>query len=97
MATPSCVGLEHDLGVGATAESDTLALESTAQIRRVVDLAVVHKGDAAILGLHRLMAGTGQVEDAQARMAEPCGPNHLHVAIVRPPVVEGFGHRPDEA
>src|SRR5205823_8815185 len=93
---PADVRLQHNLGVRATAETGTVALESPAQLGKVVYLAVVHERDETVRGLHGLMAGGGQVEDAQTSVSEAGWSDDLHAAVVRPAVIEGCRHRPDE-
>ena len=62
--------MEQALGIGTAVELVALALELGAELAEVVDLAVEHDDDAAVLVGHGLGAGLGEVEDRQAAEAE---------------------------
>ena len=89
--------LEDDLGVGAAAEGDALALEAGAEIAVVVDLAVEGDDAAAVGRSHRLVAGRRQVDDGQPAEAERDAGRRVDAVagVVGAAVHEGRGHRGD--
>ena len=66
---PLLVGVNDDFGVGRRVERWPAASSSRAQLAEVVDLAVEHDPDRAVLVVNRLMAGR-QIDDAQAAHPE---------------------------
>ena len=79
------VRVDDDLRVRRRPEPVALALELRAQVRVVVDLAVVDGPDRAVLVGNRL-ASVAESDDAEAPVPEPHGPVHVEPVVVRPPV-----------
>ena len=72
----------------------TARLELRAQLRVVVDLAVVGDPYGAVLVGHRLMASGGEVDDRQAPMAQrhPLVRAHARAAVVGAAMTQHVGH-----
>ena len=90
---PAPERLQHDLGVRGPAEAHARRRQLTAQLRRVVQLAVV--GDGEAVGDHGLGPGLGQVDDGQPPVSQVdiAGSGAVGVAAgtVRPAVRERVG------
>ena len=85
------VEVHEDLGVGGRAEAvpggDTLM----AQLREVVDLAVVDDPDATVLAGHGMMPGR-EVDDLKASHAESRRTIDEEALVVRAAMVDAIGH-----
>jgi hypothetical protein len=66
-------------------------LEVGAHRAEVVDLAVEDDRRGAVVARHRLATGD-QIDDGQARHAEPGAVTHRHAAVIRTAVVERREH-----
>src|SRR5688572_31152873 len=64
------IEMQGDLAVRARSEGVTLSLELRADALEVVELAVVHEVDPAVLARNRLVARR-QVDDAETGVPEP--------------------------
>ena len=64
--TPLLIAVHEDLGVGVAVERVTRGLELGAELLEVVDLAVEHHKDRAVLVAHGLGSRLGEVENGQA-------------------------------
>jgi hypothetical protein len=67
-------------------------LEVRPERRMVEDLAVVDDCNRAILVEHRLVAGSGYIDDAQATMAEKHRPGFEDTSIIGPAMRYSAGH-----
>ena len=91
-SSPQCLpGVDDDLGVATGAEHVAQRLQFGAQLAEVVDLAVEHHDDVAVLVDHRLLAG-GEVDDRQAAVAEADAGLDVQLALVGAAVVLGLVH-----
>ena len=63
--------MQNDLRVGASQKDMPILFQGFAQVRAIIHLTVIDEGDTTIGRLHRLMPGTGQIDDAEPRMPEP--------------------------
>jgi hypothetical protein len=90
------VEVEQDLAVAAGAQPMTAATQPRRLFRCVVDVAVAHGPQAAILVGQRL-ATAGLVDQRQAPVAEAQPAVEVEPAAVGPAVGEARGHRPDGA
>ena len=81
---------EH-LGVGAAAEPVTGPLELVHQLAVVVDLAVLHDDDGAVLVRDRLIAA-GQVDDREPARGDPDRAVEMRPFGVRAAVEQGRRH-----
>lgn len=77
--TPPVVRGQYDLGVAARTEAVAVLLQFGAQLPVVVDAAIEADRDAEFVGVHRLTAAVGQVDDAQ-----PPVPQHDPAAVPVP-------------
>ena len=86
-----------DLGVGAAAEGDALALEAGAQIAVVVDLAVEDDDQPAVRRSHRLVPGRRQIDDGQPAEAERHARRRVDeiAGVVGAAMRQRRGHRTD--
>src|SRR5215211_3142974 len=73
----------------------TAPLESCAQLAEVVDLAVQHDDDGAVLVVDRLVSG-GKVDDPQALDAQPDAGRHVQAARVGTAMLLGRAHPLDQ-
>ena len=64
--------MQDDLGVAVGLEDMALGLQLGAQLHKIVDLAVEHADNGAVLIVHGLFA-CGQVDDAQTAEAQRDG------------------------
>ncbi len=64
------VQVDDDFGIGVRLELVAFLLKLSPQFAEVIDLAVEHNPDGAVLVAHRLPAGLGEVNDGQARVTE---------------------------
>ena len=64
--SPLLIAVHEDLGVGVAVERVPRGLELGAELLKVVDLAVEHHEDRAVLVAHGLGASLGEVENGQA-------------------------------
>src|SRR5579863_10575432 len=62
--------MDDDLGVGVGSEAVALAFEFAAQLREVVDLAVICDPDGSVFVAHRHVADGGQIENGEAAAAQ---------------------------
>ena len=92
---PRVVGLEDDLGVGGGEEAVARRGELLAELAVVVDAAVEDDREAEVGVHHGLAPRGGQVDDAQAAVAERRGSLGPQAARVGPPVAHGRGHAVD--
>src|SRR5205823_5297636 len=79
------VEMQKRFRIGRRAEARALGLELGAQLRIIVNLAVEHDVDAAVLARHRLRGALREIEDRKPPMAEPAA------AVVRPGDAFGVG------
>ena len=84
--------LEQHFRVGARLEAYAQSLQVRAQLQKVVDLAVVRQGVAAIFGGHRLKAGIGQVDDGQPTVTEGSRAIDPETFAIGTAVGDGAGH-----
>ena len=77
------VAMNDDFGVAMGLEDMPLGLQLGAQIHEVVNLAVEHADDGAVLVVHRLLA-CGQINDTQAAEAQRDGAARVVAADVIP-------------
>src|SRR6185369_1357760 len=89
--------VEQHLGVGARAEAVALLLQLEAQLLEVVDLAVEDDPQRAILAAHGLMAGRGEIDDAQPAVAEPDRAVAPDACVVGPAMGDHVAHALDQA
>ncbi len=87
------VEVDEHLGVGGGAEAVAAALELTAQLAVVVDLAVLDDDDAAVLVGDRLIAA-GEVDDRESPHRQRHAVSGKAALAVRPPVHEPRVHPP---
>src|SRR5262249_38536422 len=85
------VGGEDDLRVALRDESAASRLEPTAKLAEVVDLAVEHDVEAPVRAAHRLAAGD-EIDDGQARHAEPHAGLDVKTRIVGAAMLENLQH-----
>src|SRR5262249_2995921 len=90
------VEMDNDLGVGIRGEPVSPRLETGPQIPVVVDLAVEHDPDRAVLVGQRLMTAD-QVDDAEAAHPEANRAVGVDTLVVWSPVDDRLAHRPDSA
>src|SRR6185312_11760662 len=88
---PFLPGMDDRLGVGAGAENMPGGLQGAAQRLEIVNLAVEDEDDRAVLVLHRLRA-SGEVDDAEATVAEADARLQVKSVPVRAPMRQGSGH-----
>src|SRR5262249_6492140 len=88
---PLLVAVDDHLGVGAGAEGVAERFEARAQLGEVVDLAVEHRDDLAVLARHRLVAAR---EGDDRKAAGPEG--RLAVAVEALRVGAAHRHRGGE-
>ncbi len=69
LRAPFLVRVEDDFRIGAGAEAVAAARQFRPQVQEVVDLAVEHDGQGAVLVEHGLVAA-GEVDDGQAAHAQ---------------------------
>src|SRR5438309_10068452 len=69
-------------------------LESKAQLRKIVDLAIEHHGDIARFVVNGLMA-SGKIDDAEPAQTEDCSRADEHTLIVRSTMDERVHHLSD--
>ena len=92
VVAPLLIAVHEHLGVRAAVEGVALRLEFRAQGLEVVDLAVEHDDDVAVLALHRLRARLGQIEDGKAAEAERHVAVKIRAAHVRAAVHDAVHH-----
>ena len=68
--SPASVRLEDDLGVALAAKADARLLQLGAQLKVVVELAVVAEGQPRLFQAHGLSGQRAQVDNRQAPVAE---------------------------
>ncbi len=95
VAPPLLVCVDDRFRVGGRVEPVPVRLELGAQLVVVVDLAVEHDPDGAILVVNRLMPGR-EVDDAQAAHPKRHLLVHPHALIVRSAVADDVAHPVDE-
>ena len=88
---PLLVPVHEHLGVAPRGEPVARALELAAQLQVVVDLAVLHDDDGAVLVGDRLVAA-GQVDDRKPPCGEPDAALDMRALGVRPAVLERRRH-----
>ncbi|OPZ08741.1 MAG: hypothetical protein BWZ10_02631 [candidate division BRC1 bacterium ADurb.BinA364] len=87
------VEMNDRLGVAVVGgEAMAAGGQRRAQFAKIVNLAVEHNGDGAVLVEHRLGAA-GQVDDAQAAVAQPGRTENLDPFAIRPAMGDGAAHR----
>ena len=87
---------EHDLGVAAAAKAVAAPFELRSDLGEVVDLAVEHHDELAVVREHRLVAQSRQVEDRKPRVAEGDAPAGAHprAAVVGAALTQALAPRP---
>ena len=91
LRTPLLVAVHEHFGVAARAEAVAGALELVHQLAVVVDLAVLHDDDGAVLVRDRLIAA-GEVDDREPPRRDSDRPVDMRPLGVGAPVVERGGH-----
>ena len=89
------VQMEDHLAVAPRPERVALGQKLLPQLREVVDLAVGHQRNAAVLVAHRLVRLGGKVDDREAAMAERARAVLPDAVGIRPAVTDGLVHAPN--
>ena len=92
---PGPPGVHDHLGIAAGAEAVAQRFEFRHQLLEVVDLAVEHHRDAAVLVEHRLLAA-GDVDDRQTPVAQRQPRLEVVAALIRAAMVLGVVHAPHQ-
>ena len=91
LGAPLLVPVNEHLGVAAAAEPVTCPLELVHELAVVVDLAVLHDDDAAVLVRDRLVA-SGQIDDRQPACGDPDRSVEMRALGVRAAVEQSRRH-----
>ena len=66
--------MQQHFRVGGRAEARAVGLEFRAQLRIVVDLAVEHDDEPAVVTHHRLRSSVGEIDDREPSMPQAATP-----------------------
>ena len=86
------IGLEDDLGVAVREETIALGLEFGPEFTEVVDAAVEDNAEPERRIDHRLLGGSGQIEDAEPAMAEGNPALHVEPSCIGTPRLHRIVH-----
>jgi hypothetical protein len=96
LLSPACPSQQQDLGVGARRQLGAVDAQLAPDVVVIVYLAVEGDEVPSVGAPHRLLARIGEVEDAEAAVAEGRRPVVFHASAVGAAALEAVRHRADK-